>query len=109
VTRAMVFLGAALLAVSLAPARQASARAVALGPSGIVAALPAALGNSSPGSGTASAGSQVPRATDRTKRIEAVDENLGQDSAPLPQTSTILPLLGLIGLGSLVAGLFARR
>lgn len=27
----------------------------------------------------------------------------------LPQTSTILPLLGLIGLGSLVAGLFARR
>jgi hypothetical protein len=27
----------------------------------------------------------------------------------LPQTSTFLPLLGLIGLGSLVAGLFARR
>lgn len=27
----------------------------------------------------------------------------------LPQTSTILPMLGLIGLGSLVAGLFARR
>ena len=27
----------------------------------------------------------------------------------LPQTSTILPLLGLIGLGSLVAGLFARK
>jgi|SRR5215469_5605058 len=29
--------------------------------------------------------------------------------AQLPQTSTILPLLGLIGLGSLLAGLFARR
>ena len=27
----------------------------------------------------------------------------------LPQTSTILPLLGLIGLGSLVAGFFSRR
>jgi phospholipase C len=27
----------------------------------------------------------------------------------LPQTSTILPLLGLIGLGSLVAGFFARH
>lgn len=27
----------------------------------------------------------------------------------LPQTSTILPLLGLIGLGSLVAGFFARK
>jgi hypothetical protein len=34
----------------------------------------------------------------------------GTDAAKqLPQTSTILPLLGLIGLGSLVAGLFARR
>lgn len=33
------------------------------------------------------------------------DLNNGQ----LPQTSTILPLLGLIGLGSLVAGFFARR
>jgi hypothetical protein len=32
-------------------------------------------------------------------------ENGGQ----LPQTSTILPLLGLIGLGSLVAGFFARQ
>jgi len=30
-------------------------------------------------------------------------------SAELPQTSTILPLLGLLGLGSLIAGLFARR
>ena len=27
----------------------------------------------------------------------------------LPQTSTILPLLGLIGLGSLIAGFFARK
>ncbi len=35
----------------------------------------------------------------------AVAENGGQ----LPQTSTILPLLGLIGLGSLVAGFFARQ
>lgn len=33
------------------------------------------------------------------------DTNNGQ----LPQTSTILPLLGLIGLGSLVAGFFARQ
>jgi hypothetical protein len=35
--------------------------------------------------------------------------NDGAQSQQLPQTSTILPLLGLIGLGSLVAGLFARR
>ena len=33
----------------------------------------------------------------------------GTSTQQLPQTSTILPLLGLIGLGSLVAGLFARR
>jgi hypothetical protein len=33
----------------------------------------------------------------------------GTSTQRLPQTSTILPLLGLIGLGSLVAGLFARR
>jgi hypothetical protein len=33
----------------------------------------------------------------------------GVPAQQLPQTSTILPLLGLIGLGSLVAGLFARR
>ncbi|HKW19120.1 MAG TPA: DUF5818 domain-containing protein [Terriglobales bacterium] len=31
------------------------------------------------------------------------------NNGQLPQTSTILPLLGLIGLGSLVAGFFARR
>lgn len=42
-------------------------------------------------------------------------QNVAQTEAPaapngqLPQTSTILPLLGLIGLGSLVAGFFARR
>jgi cobalamin biosynthesis Mg chelatase CobN len=39
-------------------------------------------------------------------------ETASEDGMParqLPQTSTILPLLGLIGLGSLVAGLFARR
>jgi len=35
--------------------------------------------------------------------------NNGDPIQQLPQTSTILPLLGLIGLGSLVAGLFARR
>ena len=111
-TKAIVFFGAALVAASMAPARQASARAVALSPSRIVAALPAALDKSSPGSGSVSATGQAPTAGDRAKRSEAVEErseNVAQESVPLPQTSTILPLLGLIGLGSLVAGLFARR
>jgi hypothetical protein len=41
------------------------------------------------------------------KESEAARESTA--AAQLPQTSTILPLLGLIGLSSLVAGLFARR
>jgi len=36
-------------------------------------------------------------------------KNEAAATGQLPQTSTILPLLGLIGLGSLVVGLFARR
>jgi len=40
-------------------------------------------------------------------------QNVGEEPmttrGQLHQTSTILPLLGLIGLGSLVAGFFARR
>jgi hypothetical protein len=38
-----------------------------------------------------------------------LDEAATDGGRELPQTSTILPLLGLIGLGSLVAGFFARR
>lgn len=37
------------------------------------------------------------------------DVNTETNNGQLPQTSTILPLLGLIGLGSLVAGFFARH
>ena len=48
-----------------------------------------------------------------TQSIQQKNDAASQDSQgsarQLPQTSTILPLLGLIGLGSLVAGLFARR
>ncbi len=39
----------------------------------------------------------------------AKQETPGTSTPELPQTSTVLPLLGLIGLGSLVAGFFARR
>ncbi|MBV9180985.1 MAG: hypothetical protein JO356_06705 [Acidobacteria bacterium] len=55
---------------------------------------------------------QSSTAADRSKRIEGSEgasEAQVNNGAPLPQTSTILPLLGFIGLGSLVAGLFARR
>jgi hypothetical protein len=60
------------------------------------------------------------QATQRAQGTATSDPNQGiqnpdaaNDDSPnraqLPQTSTILPLLGLIGLGSLLAGLFARR
>jgi hypothetical protein len=39
--------------------------------------------------------------------VASVDDAV--NNRQLPQTSTILPLLGLIGLGSLVAGFFARH
>jgi cobalamin biosynthesis Mg chelatase CobN len=51
-------------------------------------------------------------APNRDKTVPSGAESASEDGMPaqqLPQTSTILPLLGLIGLGSLVAGLFARR
>ena len=41
--------------------------------------------------------------------VQDVSQEPVTTSGQLPQTSTILPLLGLIGLGSLVAGFFARR
>jgi len=48
----------------------------------------------------------------RDRAVEGQGSTSNDEAAAngqLPQTSTILPLLGLIGLGSLVAGLFARR
>lgn len=39
----------------------------------------------------------------------AASGDVAENGGQLPQTSTILPLLGLIGLGSLVAGFFARQ
>jgi len=51
-------------------------------------------------------GSVRPASADLSAQDDATPAtNNGQ----LPQTSTILPLLGLIGLGSLVAGFFARH
>ena len=41
--------------------------------------------------------------------VQNISQEPVTEGGQLPQTSTILPLLGLIGLGSLVAGFFARR
>ena len=62
---------------------------------------------------TSPQGAGNPATSAQTRGIQQKNEAASQDSQgsarQLPQTSTILPLLGLIGLGSLVAGLFARR
>jgi len=53
-----------------------------------------------------SSGPQSNRKSDPSA-VASVDDAV--NNGQLPQTSTILPLLGLIGLGSLVAGFFARH
>jgi hypothetical protein len=61
---------------------------------------------------TASSARQAKSAQSSDNTVANGTQAASEDGMPaqqLPQTSTILPLLGLIGLGSLVAGLFARR
>ena len=127
-TRAVVFLTAALAAASLGVCAQdnsgtaATPRAPSAQTSRQTSNTPgqqntvtspnapvrsAATGQSVP---TAPAASSVDRdhaINSHGSASNAADE--GSSNGQLPQTSTILPLLGLIGLGSLVAGLFARR
>ena len=115
-SRASVFLSTALLVAFLGVAADNQVRAqTSPRPSSAQTSPADAAGSSQAKSDPSGPAAQdpVPNATtvDRNKRIEPGDEassNLAA-GAPLPQTSTILPLLGFIGLGSLVAGLFARR
>jgi hypothetical protein len=107
-TRVSVFLSAVLLTASLGVAAQDAARKPGNAPptNPQVSELPQAS------SSAMKDPAQKATTGDRTKRIETSgdgSEDFVQNGAPLPQTSTILPLLGFIGLGSLVAGLFARR
>jgi len=113
-TRAVVFLTATLFLASLGAVAQnnsnpsggqsasAQASAPAQNANQPAAPPPNASANTAPGTTT----------TPQSKSIQASTpgaEPRTISSAELPQTSTILPLLGLLGLGSLVAGLFARR
>jgi hypothetical protein len=69
----------------------------------------AATQTSASGQGSPTARDRLP-ATATASGTRGIQDSEGKaNAATLPQTSTILPLLGLIGLGSLVAGLFARR
>src|SRR5512141_1624852 len=123
-TRAVVFLAAVMSAASLGLFAQdtSAASPSATSPPTVTQTssqnsdnTPATQGgsatNTSPHSAPAAHSSSPNTSTTRANRdIEGSAANdPGTSDGQLPQTSTILPLLGLIGLGSLVAGLFARR
>ncbi len=122
-TRAAVFLTAVLAAASLglfaqdhsssaaSPSAASSTAAVAQTSSQNSSSTPAAeQGNSAQSTPAARDSSSKPTTASPNRAIEGAASNEpATPSGQLPQTSTILPLLGLIGLGSLVAGLFARR
>jgi hypothetical protein len=115
-TRAVVFLTATLLLVSFGAVAQ-NKSSPSGGQNGSVEASTSAQ-NATPPS-TQAAGrvhasqgmttAPASKGIQKTPQGEGQDPGIGKGSAELPQTSTILPLLGLLGLGSLVAGLFARR
>jgi hypothetical protein len=127
-TRAVVFLAAAMVAASLGVvAQDASGGGTHSTPQNnpnnnpqhtvTVAATPQP---SASGQGTATSAG-APATQDSAKSATTRDHNANEQNpaqgdestiatnGQLPQTSTILPLLGLIGLGSLVAGFFARH
>ena len=115
-TRAVVFLTATLLLVSFgAVAQTQNKSSPSAGQKASVEASTSAQNATPP---STQAASRVHAAQEMTtapaskgiqKTGQGQDPGTGNGSAELPQTSTILPLLGLLGLGSLVAGLFARR
>jgi len=125
-TRAGVFLTAILAAASLglfAQDHSTSAASPSAASSSAAVAQPGSQNSTTPSAsqqGTPSNSAQsTPAARDSSRNTttaspnHAIEGSASNDPATpngqLPQTSTILPLLGLIGLGSLVAGLFARR
>jgi hypothetical protein len=100
-TRAGVFLTAALAAASLGMVAQDNSRGQANSPNTQSVEARSQNAGSTPGQQKTASPSSAPAASSTADETTA--------NRQLPQTSTILPLLGLIGLGSLVAGLFARR
>jgi Tfp pilus assembly protein PilV len=116
-TRAVVFLAVSLLAASLAGSAQtnpAQQRAAAQSSAAAQPSSQPATQNQASNPEPAAANDSV-RQTATAGTPSDVKQTHGQETpasnldGQLPQTSTILPLLGLIGLGSLVAGFFARR
>ena len=118
-TRAVVFLTTTMLFASLGAFAQNSSslsggqstavQATAPAQNAARPAVPTNSGTAPQGSATSGPNHGIQSSAQTTST--QVDKNNPRtaNSAELPQTSTILPLLGLLGLGSLVAGLFARR
>ena len=114
-TRVVVFLATTLLAASLGAVAQNNSNTTAQDPAVTAQNSTSPQSASAPNSAAPSAGANDSgrQATTAKPPGNVKDSAPGQemagDPAQLPQTSTILPLLGLIGLGSLIAGFFARR
>jgi hypothetical protein len=109
-TRTLVILIAVLAAASLGVSAQehttASQANDVAAPSSVQSPQPAQQSSGAPPVGSRDSATSNPNHGIQTK--DPADDD-SPNRAQLPQTSTILPLLGLIGLGSLLAGLFARR
>jgi hypothetical protein len=118
----VAFLAAALVVashVSVAQSKSAGQQTSANSAAN-AAQLTATYTNNAGASGPAASAAARPTANDSADRAatnagdarvenSALEQETAANNGQLPQTSTILPLLGLIGLGSLVAGFFARR
>jgi hypothetical protein len=126
-TRAVVFLAAAMVAASLGVVAQDAGGGTKTAPQNNTdnnlqhtVTVSATAQPNAPGQGTATSAAvstthdSAKSATTRDRNTDGQNPAQGDESTiatngQLPQTSTILPLLGLIGLGSLVAGFFARH
>lgn len=111
-TRALVILIAVLAAVSLGASAQEHTTANQgnnlAAQSSVQTTRPAQQSSGAPPGAVPSQGTATSGRNHGIQDKDAADDD-SPNRAQLPQTSTILPLLGLIGLGSLLAGLFARR
>lgn len=113
-TRAVVFLTATLLLASLGAVAQNNSSPSGGQNASVQATAPVqSSAQSAPSAGSPAEARHGTTTAPATKGIQesaqGQEPRTDQSRAELPQTSTILPLLGLLGLGSLVAGLFARR
>jgi hypothetical protein len=119
-TRAVVFLAMAMAAASLGVAQDTSGTTQNSSQSNTdnsaQHSIAAANAQQSTGSTPSTAVSNGQNSTNSPATRNSSDQTVARSevspdtaNGQLPQTSTILPLLGLIGLGSLVAGFFARH